>query len=96
MVSVLCLSLARGHGGDGGAARGADESLLREKILYVLGDSAPLSGDYKGLNWRMKGSKVVSDISGLGIWQSAAWSLPAPARKMLKGLGESVNKRGAG
>lgn len=46
----------------------------QEKIFYLLGDSA-LLGDYKGFNWRMKQSKVVSDISGLGIWQSAAWNL---------------------
>lgn len=45
----------------------------RRKIFYILGDSA-LLGDYKGFNWGMKESKVVSDISGLGIWQSAAWS----------------------
>lgn len=82
MVSELCLSLGRGHGGDGGAARGK-EPPLQEKIFYILGDSA-LLGDYKGFNWRMKESKVVSDISGLGIWQSAAWSpakSPGPARK---------------
>lgn len=68
---------------------GGEEPLGQEKIFYILGDSA-LLGDYKGFNWRMKESKVVSDISGLGIWQSAAWSpakSPGLARKMLKRLG---------
>lgn len=64
------------------AAQGK-EPLGQEKIFYILGDSA-LLGDYKGFNWRMKESKVVSDISGLGIWQSAVWSpakSPGLARK---------------
>ena len=82
MVSVLRLYLGRGHREDGGLAWGK-EPLVQEKIFYILNDSA-LLGDYKGFNWRMKESKVVSDISGLGIWQSAAWSpakSPGPARK---------------
>lgn len=82
MVSLLCLCLDRGHRRDGGAAQD-EEPLGQEKIFYILGDSA-LLGDYKGFNWRMKESKVVSDISGLGIWQSAAWSpakSPGLARK---------------
>ncbi len=57
---------------------GRKEPLGQEKIFYIRGDSA-LLGDYKGFNWRMKESKVVSDISGLGIWQSAAWS---PAKSL--------------
>lgn len=52
---------------------GGEEPAGQDKIFYILGDSA-LLGDYKGFNWRMKESKVVSDISGLGIWQSAVWS----------------------
>lgn len=68
VVSLLCLYLDRGHieGQYGG-----EEPVGQDKIFYILGDSA-LLGDYKGFNWRMKESKVVSDISGLGIWQSAA------------------------
>lgn len=57
--------------GTEGSYRG-EEPLGQDKILYILGDSALLR-DYKGFNWRMKESKVLSDISGLGIWQSAAW-----------------------
>lgn len=72
----------RGAEGMEGQHRG-EEPLGQEKIFHILGDSA-LLGDYKGFNWRMKESKVVSDISGLGIWQSAAWSSaksPSLARK---------------
>lgn len=82
VVSVLCLYLGRGLRGDGKAVWGK-EPQVQEKIFYILSDSA-LLGDYTGFNWRMKESKVVSDISGLGIWQSAVWSptkSPGLARK---------------
>lgn len=83
--SLLSLSLSV-SAGDAEAMAGQREARSHwdsRKKFYILGDSA-LLGDYKGFNWRMKGSKVVSDISGLGIWQSAAWSpakSPGPARK---------------
>lgn len=72
MASVLCFCLVRGHRRDGAMNGGMPPG--QGKIFYILGASA-LRGDYKGFNWRMKQSKVVSDISGLGIWQSAAWNL---------------------
>lgn len=59
----------RGSPGQGPPGRGERE----RKKIHIPGDCA-LLGDYTGFNWRMEESKVVSDISGLGIWQSAVWS----------------------
>lgn len=57
---------------------------------YFISSVTPVGrGITKALNWRMKESKVVSDISGLGIWQSAVWraaksrAMPENAKKAL-------------
>ena len=83
MVSVLCLRLS-GEGTRRGRRGGTGvEEPPRDRRKYSISWVTPLFwGDYKGFNWRMKESKVVSDISGLGIWQSAAWN---PAKSMWAG-----------
>lgn len=66
-----------------------------KKICHFLCDSRR-PGITKTLNWRMKESKVVSDISGLGIWQSAVWRAAksrARPENAKKSLGECKQTR---
>lgn len=73
------------------------KSAFSDRQKYLISSVTPLGqGITKALSRRMKESKVVSDISGLGIWQSAVWRAAksrARSENAKKALGECKQTR---
>lgn len=73
------------------------KSAFSDRQKYLISSVTPLGqGITKALSRRMKESKVVSDISGLGIWQSAVWRAAksrARPENAKKALGECKQTR---